>query len=302
MGRLTLRSHLYLAVVGALAPMAVFAGGAATMQAQDESPVIEREALGRARAAMTAIDAHLAASIDALETLATSPALEAGDIRAFHAESQRVLRTQPAWANIGLATPDRLQLTNAIYSYGKPEKLTPADEPSFASAVRERRPGVGSVAPGTAVRNPTARLRVPVVYNEEVRYVLSAPLNLKYLAELLQAQDLPAGWAIGVSDRERQIVSRIPLAAAGIPISDAMREALERDAQGWFRNRTMEGAPAYTAYVTSPFSGWVLGIAVPARVVEGESRRVYGLLAAGIAAALAAGLLIAWLAARRIPQ
>jgi hypothetical protein len=302
MKRLTLRSHLYLAVAGALLPMAVFAAAAALILVQDESRAIEREALGRARSAMTAIDAHLAASIDALESLATSPALEAGDLRAFHAESQRVLRTQPAWANVGLATPDRIQLANAIYAFGKPETLAPADAPSFVAAVRNRRPGVGSVAPGTAVRNPTARLRVPVVYNEEVRYVLSAPLNLKYLVELLQAQDLPPGWAIGLSDRERQIVTRIPLAAAGVPVSDAMREALRRGDQGWFRSRTMEGAPAYTAYVTSPFSGWVLGIAVPERVVEGESKRAYTLIAFGLAASLALGLLIAGFAARKIPK
>jgi hypothetical protein len=269
---------------------------------EDERKVIEREALGRARSAMSAVDAHLAASIDALETLAASDHLETGNIRAFHAESQRVLRTQPAWVNIGLATPERIQLTNAIYAFGKPEALAPADEPSFMAAVRDGRPGVGSIASGPVVRNPTARLRVPVLQGEEVRYVLSAPLNLKYLADLLRAQELPSDWVIGLIDRERQIVARLPAAAAGIPVSDAMREALARAPQGWFPSRTMEGFPSYTAYVTSPLSGWVIAIAVPARAVEGESRRALGLVAAGIAAALAAGLLIAWFAARRIPQ
>lgn len=297
-----MRSHLYLAVVGALLPMAVVAAAAALVLVEDERKLIEREALGRARAAMSAVDAHLAASIDALQTLAASRHLESGDIRAFHAESQRVLRTQPAWVNIGLATPERIQLTNAIYAFGKPEPRPQADEPSFVATLREGRPSVGSIAPGVAVRNPTVRLRVPVVQGDEVRYVLAAPLNLKYFAELLRAQDLPSDWAIGLIDRERQIVARIPPAAAGIPVSDAMREALGRAAQGWFPGRTMEGAPSYTAYVTSPLSGWVLAIAVPARAVEGESRRALGLVAAGIAAALAAGLLIAWFAAQRIPR
>jgi hypothetical protein len=302
MVRLTLRARLYLAVLGALLPMALVAAAAALMLVEDERRAIEREALGRARAAMSAVDAHLAASIDALKTLAASPELEAGDIRAFHAESQRVLRTQPAWANVGLATPAPTTLSNAIYAFTKPEPLAPADEPSFVAALRDGRPAVGSVARGTAVRNPTARLRVPVVYNAEVRYVLSAPLNLKYLAELLRAQQLPSDWAIGLIDRQRQIVARIPPVAAGLPVSDAMREALGRAPEGWFPSRTQEGAPSYTAYVTSPMSGWVLAIAVPARAVEGESRRALALVAAGIAAALAAGLLIAWLAARKMPQ
>ena len=281
--------------------MAAFAAIAALLLVQDERRAMEREALGRARAAMSAIDAHLAASLHALETLAASRELEAGDIRAFHAESQRVLRTQPAWVNVGLASAQRINLSNAIYAFGKPEPLVPADEPSFAAAVRDGRPGVGSMAAGSAVRNPTARLRVPVLHGDEVRYVLSAPLNLRTLAELLQAQQLPADWAIGLIDRERRIVARIPPAAAGVPVSDAMRAALERAEQGWFRSRTLEGQPSYTAYVTSPLSGWALAIAVPERAVEGEARRAYALVAAGIAVALAAGLLLAWLAARRIP-
>lgn len=302
MERLTPRSRLYAAVLGALLPMALVAAAAALMLVEDEPRVTEREALGRARAAMSAVDAHLAASIDALQTLAASPELEAGDIRAFHALSQRVLRTQPAWVNIGLTTPERIQLTNAIYAFGKPEPGGQGDESSFLAALREGRPSIGNIAAGVAVRNPTARLRVPVVHGEDVRYVLGAPLNLRYLADLLRAQELPSDWAIGLIDRERQIVARIPPAAAGIPASDAIREALGRAPQGWFPGRTMEGWPSYTAYVTSPLSGWVLAIAVPARTVEGESRRALGLVAAGIAAALAAGLLIAWLAARKIPQ
>ena len=76
---------------------------------------MERDAIGRAHAAMSAVDAHLRGSIASLEILAASKSLESGDIAAFHAESQRVLRTQPAWVNIGLASAAKIQLANAVY-------------------------------------------------------------------------------------------------------------------------------------------------------------------------------------------
>jgi len=66
----TLRLRLYLLVAGALAPMAVAAVVAALLLLDHERDTIERDALGRARAAMSAVDAHLRGSIAALETLA----------------------------------------------------------------------------------------------------------------------------------------------------------------------------------------------------------------------------------------
>ena len=44
---------------------------------------MERDAIGRARAAMSAVDVHLRGSIISLETLAASTNLESGDIAAF---------------------------------------------------------------------------------------------------------------------------------------------------------------------------------------------------------------------------
>jgi len=295
----TLRLRLYLLVAGALAPMAVAAVVAALLLLDHERDTIERDALGRARAAMSAVDAHLRGSIAALETLAASKSLAAGNIRAFHAESQLVLRTQPAWVNIGLASAAKIQLSNAVYNFGKPEPFTTADDSSFNAVVLGARPAVGNVAAGTAVQRPTVRVRVPVSQKGEVRYVMSAPLSLVQLAAVLEAQRLPENWVISLVDREKRVIVRIPAVPAGVPASDSFREAIEREPEGWFHGRTMEGRSTYAAYVTSELSGWVLGVAIPESVVEAGAQRSFTILAAGLVAALAAGLLLAGLIARR---
>src|SRR5262245_7291939 len=83
-----LRSRLNLLVVGTLLPVAVVVFLATKQTLEHGRATLERDAIGRARAAMSAVDAHLQGSLAALETLAASRNLESGDIQAFHAESQ----------------------------------------------------------------------------------------------------------------------------------------------------------------------------------------------------------------------
>jgi hypothetical protein len=296
----SLRSRLFLLVAATLLPVAVAAMFAALLLLDHESEQLERDAIGRARAVLSAVDAHLRATIASLETLAASKHLAAGNLEAFHAESQQVLRTQPAWVNIGLASADKVQLSNAVYNFGKPEPFAQAvDEESFDAVVRSGQPAVGSIVAGTVVQRPTARVRVPVVQGGEVRYVLSAPLNLARISALLEAQRLPEGWFIGVVDREYRVVARIPPVPAGLPAADSIREATGRAPEGWFLGRNLEGRPTYTAYVTSSMSGWTAGIGIPEAEVEAETRIMLSLLAAGVLASLGIGLLAAWLIARR---
>jgi hypothetical protein len=291
---MTSRLRLYLLVAGSLVPLIGFAVIAARQLVQHERAAVEREAIGRARSAMSAVDAHLRSSIVALETLASSKSLEAGNIAAFHQEAQRVLRTQPAWVNIGLASAERkVQLFNAVYALGKPEPIVTEDE-AFTAALRGARATFGNVAAGTAVQSPTVRVRVPVSYADEVRYVLSAPQNLKLFAELMQSQQLPDDWGIALVDRETRVITRIPAVPAGVEESDSLRDAIRRAPEGWFEGQSRDGHPTYTAYVTSQLSGWVLGVAIPAGTVEAGEQRILTMLAAGMLLSLAIGTALAW--------
>jgi len=294
-----LQSRLFLLVAAALAPMVVFATVAALMLLQHERETMERDAIGRARSAMSAVDTHLRGSIASLETLAASKNLETGNIAAFHAESQRVLRTQPGWVNIGLTSGSKIQLANAVYAFGKPEPLIAADD-GLDAVVRTARPGIGGVAAGNVVTSPTVRVRVPVSYGEEVRYVISAPLNLKQLAALLEAQRLPEDWVITLVDREKRVIARIPAVPTGLQESESYREAMGRSPEGWFQGRAIDGRSTYTPYVTSELSGWVLAIGIPASAVEAGAQRTFTILGAGVILALALGALLALMIAGRI--
>jgi len=288
---MTLRARLILIVAVTLAPMVVCAVFAALPLLEHERRVMERDAVGRARSAMSAIDVHLNATLRAMRALAASKSLEAGDLAAFHAEAQRSLTTDPAWVNIGLITPSREVLFNAVYAFGKPEPLPPQDD-SLQVTANGTRTGFGNVRVGNVVRNPTVRLTIPITSGGELRYIMTAPLNMKQLTDVLQAQKLPESWTIAVLDRDKRVIAAVPTVPTGTSVPDELRKAIERAPEGWMRGGGPEGGN-YTAHVTSDLSGWMLAIGVPPAYVEADARRSVTILWVGVVLALVVGVAFA---------
>jgi signal transduction histidine kinase/ActR/RegA family two-component response regulator len=294
-----LRTSLLWLAIAAMTPLLVvlLVGGALVIEHERES--VAREALGRARSAMSAVDAELRGSLTVLQALAASKHLAAGDLREFYEEAKRVLASQPEWLNIGLTTAARVQVIDVVLPYGKPKALD-GDEESFELALKTGKPAIGNVAAGAAVAEPAIRIRMPIVQDGTMKYVLSVPIKPSSLAEVLRAQRIPPDWVIALADRNRKFIARIPEAPVGSPVSDSFRAAIERAPEGWFAGHTLEGAATYTPYVTSELTGWVLGIAMPRSVVEAGARQAARVAAAGILIALGLALGFAFLTGKRI--
>jgi hypothetical protein len=290
---MTLRYRLILLVAATLAPMAVCAVFAAVLLMQQERAVVERDAIGRARSAMSAVDAHLRGTILALRTLGMSKNLESGNLAAFHAETQRALEGDPAWVNITLMAPTREVLTNAVYAYGRPE-LPPPQNDSLKATANGTKVAIGDVRSGNVVRNPTVRVNVPVVVRGEAGYVLVAPMNMKQIAEVLQAQTLPESWTISLVDREKHVIAALPPVPTGADVADGLRKAIAQNPEGWTRIDATEATVAHTAHVTSELSGWILAIGVPEGYVETGARRSLAILLLGLLLSLAVGTIHAW--------
>ena len=146
---------------GALAPVLALTVAAAFLIVSHERETMQREALGRARSAMSAIDAELRGHFTTLAALAASKRLETGDIRGFHEEAKRVLANHPNWLNVDLASSTRKQLMDAAMAFGGEKPLT-GDLASYELAVRGERDVVGNVESGAVTREPAVRIRVPV--------------------------------------------------------------------------------------------------------------------------------------------
>ena len=297
---MTPRSRMILVVAVTIAPMIVCAVAAALPLLEHERRVMERDAVGRARSAMSAVDAHLNGTLLALRTLAASKNLEAGDVAAFHAEAQRVLKGDPAGVNISLMAPSQEVLFNAVYAFGKPEPRPPLND-SFEATANGTKVAFSGVRSGSVVRNPTVRVNLPVRLKGEPGYVLVAPLNLKQIADVLEAQKLPEAWTIMLVDRDNQVIAGIPHVPTGAAAPEGIASGIRGSPEGWSRGGGPDGAP-YAAHVTSNLSGWVLAIGVPPAYVEADARRSLRILGVGVVLALVVGVAFAGAVATRGPS
>jgi hypothetical protein len=198
---------LILLVVIAFIPLLAFAVVMVILSARNERAIFERGATERTRALITAVDAELKSSITSLEALATSRQLENEDFRAFYDEAGRVLKSQPGWRTIIVSLPSGESLINLQRPFGG--KVPPVVEKrSFNQVLKTVRPAVGDVLFGPLVREYGFVIRVPVLRDGGLVYVLSAAISARSIDALLSPQRLPENWVGVVLDANNRFVSR----------------------------------------------------------------------------------------------
>jgi PAS domain S-box-containing protein len=283
--------------------MIVFALVAAVLLAQHEQRTFQRGAQEQTLAVLTAVDAELSSSRSVLSALAASRNLELDDIRAFHAEAMRVLASQSDWLTVILALPSAQQLVNALLPFGAalPETV---ERRSFDHVVHTEHATVGSLSVGTITAMHAFPIRVPVVRNGSVRYILSAVVRPRAISELLSAQRLPSDWVGVVLDGNARIVARTldPERSVGQLASESLQAALARSGEGWFHGHTLEGRDVYTAYHRSPSSGWSVAVGIPAAVVNAGARKTIWAIALGVLSAGIVALALAVILGRKISK
>jgi signal transduction histidine kinase len=296
-----LRSSLFGLTAATLFPMVAFALVATNLLVRHERTTFERGATERTLALLTAIDASLNSSIASLEVLATSRHLDSGDLRAFHADAGRVLRSQPDWFTVNLALPSGQQVVNGLRPY---DADLPAirDRESLEQAFRTGQPVVGRLVHGPLTNQPQFAVRVPVVRSGVTKYVLSAVIKPESIRRLLLAQKLPPDWVGVVLDGNMRIVARTAHQerTVGELASESLRAALSRAPEGWFQGSTIEGARVYTPYNRSAWSRWTIAMGIPAAAVEATPRGPIGVIAIGFLAAAGLAVFVSFLLGQRI--
>ena len=200
------RRLLLLAAAGVL-PLAAMAGISLLVLMQQQRLQAQHTGLEVTRALATAVDAELGRSIAVLRGLAIGPALDTGDLVRYHESMRRVLETRPDWLSITLADPTgpaARQYATAASASRYPWCSTCR---LITRRVRTKQPLVGALlhSPVGAIALP---VRVPVLRDGAVRYVLTAAVKPDAFVEVLQRQRLPPDWVVSVFDGKAQRVAR----------------------------------------------------------------------------------------------
>jgi signal transduction histidine kinase len=296
-----LRRRLFLLVAAALLPLAAMAVFAVLAVLQQQRAQAERAGLEITRALAIAIDGELQRSVAVLELLALSPSLDAADLKGFSQLIRVAVANQPAWFAVNLALPEGTPLLNTQFADGE---ALPAivEREGFASAASKRAAVIGNLQTGRR-GNTMFTVRVPVVREGGLRYVLTAVVKPDAILEVVQRQRVPEGWVVSVFDAKRKRVarSRMHQENLGSLPSATLVELMDRKgAEGSGVTHALEGDRIYTAFSRLPDSRWSVAIGIPAEAVEAAAWRSFAVLLGGVLASIALGAFAALLIGRRI--
>jgi signal transduction histidine kinase len=295
-----LRRRLFMLAAACIVPLAAMAGVALLALAREQTAQAERAGIDITRALGTAIDAELRRSISALEGISVSPSLDMSDLRRFHEIMRRVQEGRADWVTVTLADRSGQQLANAAHPFGTP--LGTVVEPgSLQEVVRTRRPAVGtvSIGPGGQAGIP---VRVPVLRDGDVAYVLTAAVKPDSLVEVLNRQRIPPDWVVSVfdSDNRRVARSRQHEAFLNQPPAPTLEKLMQTGDEGSGMTYVLEGERVYTAFSRSRDTRWTVAIGIPPGAVEAGATRSLAVYGGGILLSIAFGVLAALIIGRGI--
>jgi signal transduction histidine kinase/CheY-like chemotaxis protein len=296
---LPLRHLLILLTAIGLLPLALLGIWSIHQASEYRQREQERAMLDQARALSSAVDAELDSTVVALSAMSQSPAMVAGDIRAFYEVARSQAQAQPEWLGVFLADQDGLTLfrTNAPFGAASPP---PADPDSLRQALSLRRAVVGRIARGQSDR-AAIPVRIPVTDSHGRTYVLTAVVKPDRILRVIERQQAPSDSLIAVVDASRHIVARSKNQDRFVaqPITPALRELIRRNGvEGAGPTTTKEGDLVTTAYSSLSRYGWTVAANTPPR---GRSAFSQGVLtyAAGVLLTLVVCVGLAyWLSGR----
>ena len=292
-------------MVGTLLPVVVFGAVVVFQLARSERQTAERRVVHSARVLAASFEREMAGSIRTLQALAESDALARGDLEAFLAECVRVRRTQPSWKVVLLLAPDGQGLLNTGFPWGStPPPL--AEQESFMRVVETHQPTVGRIATGRGSAGMFAfPIRVPVMRDGTLRYVLTAVITPEALVQVVASQaSSDEEWTRSLVDQNGLIAARTrePARFVGKPAPRSFLERTRLSNEDVYADMSLDGTDVYVAFSRSRVWGWTASVVSPRRILDAPlvgSMLAVGGLGLALLLVSASG---AWVFSRRIER
>lgn len=299
----SLRGRLLTLVLASTVPLALCAAVALFMLLRNEESQAIARALEANRQTATAVQVTLNRSFAVLAAVAESPLLDSDDLEPYNQVLGRVLPLMPGWHSMLIATPQGQVLSRVSPRPGSGLN-TPVEPASFERMIEHPGPIVGQLGKGPA-GTWAIPLRVPVMRDGALRYVLTAPLLPQNIAEVLALSQLPNGWTVVVFDSNGRRIARVP--EAGFAVGDQVSPELgalvaSGRNEGTGVSHTSNGDEVYTAWLRLPDAGWTVATGIPTTEVNAKVTKALLLYGGGLALSLLFATVAALIAARRISQ
>jgi len=290
----SIRTHFLLFGVILVVPLAALSGFLLYHVAAKDRHELENHMVQIAAGLAADVDRELGRRITILQTLATSPLLEAGNVAGFHAQASAALSRDGS--GIFLIEPLTLQqIVNTYVAFGTQLPTYGAPETAHL-AVGTRSAQISNFFIGRVTKRPVFDIVIPVLRDGEVRYVLAMGLEPVMLQSILTSPKVPRDWVVSVADRNGTVLARsrdqekflgstLPTTLSAQP-SRTTAEAL-----------TLEGGRVLRATARSELSGWQIAVNFPLGGAQAGLRTNLMLLGAwSLVAVLLTAVGAAWFA------
>jgi len=303
MKRVPFRQRIFVVVAAAVLPLAIMSAVAVFAGYQQQRAQAERAGLDVARALAIAVDGELRRTISVLQLLDDALEVEGEDLRAFHDHAKRVRAAHPYWRSIVLFDADGKALLSTEYPFGA-RPAAAVERESLDQVIRTQQPSVGYLAKGP-LDHWAVPVRVPVMREGQVRYVLTAVLDPEAILNVLRGQRVPQDWVVAVADAKGLRVARTRSTrdTVGTPYSPSLIEMIRASPdEGKGVTLSSDGDPVFTAYTRSRETGWYTAVGLPTTIVEAAARHTFITWGSGIALTMLAGIIFALLLARSVAK
>jgi hypothetical protein len=297
----SIRSYLLLLIAAILVPMLILAGVLAWHYAAAARRTIEAERLDVTSNITDILDREIGTLSGLLDGFALSPGLRRAD-------------THIIGLIVDVARTHGIQTIGIFDRSGHLQFTWPSDQQS--TFISGERAGVAEVTSGSKlfVSNlqvmPNGRaglfyLSVPMFQDGQVASVLTAGVPPQQLQSLFAEAGLREEWRAGIVDRTGVIIARSRESATYVgrsaqkPMVDA---AKSNEQSGLFDVVTRDGIEVKNAFRRSSLTGWSVGVAVPASVVNAPLWSAMLILAAVGTFLTLVSLMLGMLFARRITR
>jgi signal transduction histidine kinase/ActR/RegA family two-component response regulator len=258
-----IRSYLLTLALAALIPLGLLAAILLYLVWTHQQAEVERGAAETARALSAALENHLDSSFKRLAVLSNETALVRGDVQTFAQRCREAVDGSADWHAVLMAAPDGKQLVNTLVGSvaGAPDAL---GLPYIREAVETGQRVVSGMFIGRISGEPLIGVALPVRRDGELRYVLSAGLNLEFFRELISRSG-HEGAASALLDQDLAYIARSRGfdQRAGEQPPPALRAALRSEPMGVTRYTTEEGWEALAAWSRVPHAEWTVLVAIP---------------------------------------
>jgi diguanylate cyclase (GGDEF)-like protein len=297
----TIRSRLTLLVLACVVPVSLMLASWAFYDYQNDRAELVQQSIARAGAMVSVVDRELAGDQAALLALATSPYIAAQDWPAFYAQARQVQRAMNV-SSIALVDRALVQRINTRLPMDAPIAIAEHAwlKPVFASGTAV----TTDIFPGTASKQLTIAVAVPVMRNGDVAYVLYAAIRPERMAASLQKEKLPPEWIASIFDSSGSIVARSRnmdkfVGTQGSAVLVARMKEVPEDS---IENKTLEGIPVIEAFSRSAVSNWTVAIGIPSQQLLGELWKMLAWILGLTVLVLIASVGMAWLIAGSIAR